>query len=92
MEYMTEGTLDSWLDNNTLSKSQKQSILSKLKRMHDKVYIHNDLQLQNIFITKKKGKLHFYLGDFGQSWGPKNIYTNKNWQRTTLVLLTDTNL
>ena len=76
MEHMTEGTLDTWLDNNVLTKSQKQSILSKLKKMHNKIYIHNDLHLQNIFVTKKKGKLQFYLGDFGQSWGPKDIHKN----------------
>jgi len=76
MEYMTEGTLDAWLNNNTLTKSQKNSILSKLKKMHDKVYIHNDFHLNNIFITKKAGKLQFYLGDFGLSWGPMNIHKN----------------
>ena len=42
--------------------------------MHTKKYIHNDLHLQNIFVTKKKGKIEFYLGDFGIGYTPKTLY------------------
>ena len=74
MEHMTEGTLFDWFTTNKLTKAHKQQIQDKLKRMHTKKYIHNDLHLQNIFVTKKKGKIEFYLGDFGIGYTPKTLY------------------
>jgi len=71
---MTEGTLFNWLNTNSLSNTHKKMIVDKIKKMHKKKIIHNDLHLGNIFVTKKKGKIEFYLGDFGESMGPSNIY------------------
>ena len=74
MEHMTEGSLFNWLNTNSLSATQTKQIVDKIKKMHKKKLIHNDLHLGNIFVTTKKGKIEFYLGDFGESMSPHNIY------------------
>ncbi len=74
MEYMTEGNLQQWLQTNTLTKQHQKQIKSKLKKMHSMMYYHADIHLENIFVTKKNGRIQFYLGDFGQSYpGLDNI-------------------
>ena len=73
MEWMTEGTLDNWLQNNKLSKSQEATILKKIKQMHDAGIVHADIHSQNIFVTKKKSKTEFYIGDFGLSKTVKDL-------------------
>ena len=74
MEYMTEGTLFTWLDSNTLTHEYKKQIYKKINKMHKLKYIHNDLHLNNILVTKKKNKLEFYISDLGLSYTPNNIY------------------
>jgi tRNA A-37 threonylcarbamoyl transferase component Bud32 len=73
MEHMTEGTLDEWLNTNVLTKHYKQQITDKVSKMHAHNFIHNDLHLQNILVTKEKGKYEFYIGDLGLSFSPTNI-------------------
>ena len=68
MEHMTEGTLKEWLTSNTLTSDYKKQILKKIKKMHSLNYYHVDTHLENIFVTKNKNKIEFYIGDFGQSY------------------------
>lgn len=68
MEHMTEGTLKEWLTSNTLTLEHKKQILKKIKKMHSLNYYHADTHLENIFVTKNKNKIEFYIGDFGQSY------------------------
>ena len=67
MEYMTEGTLMDYLNDNKLSKELKDELDKKIKIMHSHGIIHRDLHNQNILLTKKKDKLHIYIADFGKS-------------------------
>tara|TARA_B100001248_G_C27377998_1_gene455369 strand:+ start:132 stop:1043 length:912 start_codon:yes stop_codon:yes gene_type:complete len=73
MEWMTEGSLNNWLQNNKLTKSQETSILKKIKKMHEAGIVHADIHDQNIFVTKKKSKFEFYIGDFGLSKTVKDL-------------------
>jgi len=74
MEYMSEGTLFTWLDSNTLTPTHKKQIHKKVNKMHSLKYVHNDLHLNNVFVTKKNNKIEFYIGDLGLSYNPKNMY------------------
>jgi serine/threonine protein kinase len=73
MEWMTEGTLNNWRQNNKLSTVQEATILKKIKQMHEVGIVHADLHDQNIFVTKKKSKVEFYIGDFGLSKTVKDL-------------------
>jgi predicted Ser/Thr protein kinase len=73
MEWMTEGSLGNWLQNNKLSKKQHESILQKIEKMHKLGYIHADLHDNNILVTKNKSKVEFFIGDFGLSKTTKDL-------------------
>ena len=73
MEWMTEGSLNNWLQNNKLTKAQENSILKKIKKMHEVGILHADLHDQNILVTKRKSKTEFYIGDFGISKTVKDL-------------------
>ena len=73
MEWMTEGSLDNWLQNNKLTKSQENSILKKVEKMHELGIVHADLHQENILVTKNKSKVEFYIGDFGLSKTAKDL-------------------
>jgi len=82
MDHMTEGSLLKWMESNTLTSDHKQQILKKLKKMHSLNYYHVDTHLENIFVTKNKNKIEFYIGDFGQSYAGlddiKNMLSNND--------------
>ena len=67
MEYMSEGDLKGWLNENQLSSKHKKQIQDKINKMHQLFIFHGDLHINNIFVNKEKGKLQFYIGDFGMS-------------------------
>ena len=73
MEWMTEGSLNNWLQNNKLTKAQENSILKKIQKMHEVGIVHADLHDQNILVTKRKSKSEFYIGDFGLSKTVKDL-------------------
>lgn len=73
MEWMTEGSLGNWLHNNKLIKSQENSILKKVEKMHELGIVHADLHQENILVTKNKSKVEFYIGDFGLSKTAKDM-------------------
>lgn len=73
MEWMTEGSLGNWLQNNKLTKSQENSILKKVEKMHELGIVHADLHQENILVTKNKSKVEFYIGDFGLSKTTKDL-------------------
>ena len=73
MEWMTEGSLNNWLQNNKLTKTQEKSIVNKIKQMHDAGILHADIHDQNILVTKRKSKTEFYIGDFGLSKTVENL-------------------
>ena len=70
------------MESNTLTPDHKQQILKKLKKMHSLNYYHVDTHLENIFVTKNKNKIDFYIGDFGQSYAGlddiKHILSNND--------------
>jgi hypothetical protein len=68
MELCEGGSLDKWLDKNkatddTMHQIIKQ-ILTTLRKIQDKYpyFRHNDLHIENIFVSRKRG---FLIGDFG---------------------------
>ena len=72
MEHMTEGSLLKWMESNVLTSDHKQQIQMKIKKMHSLNYYHADTHVENIFVTKNKNKIEFYIGDFGQSYAGLN--------------------
>lgn len=80
MQYMNQGSLDSYMEKNKLKTLKPQlinSIITKLQKMHDNGYIHNDLHPGNILVNKKKnGILEFYISDFGLSENSKKQTQN----------------
>jgi tRNA A-37 threonylcarbamoyl transferase component Bud32 len=89
MQYMNQGSLDSYMEKNKLKTLKPQlinSIISKLQKMHDNGYIHNDLHSGNILVNKKKnGTLEFYISDFGLSENSKKQVQND--QESELILI-----
>ena len=73
MEWMTEGSLGNWLQNNKLTKKQHETIVQKIEKMHKLGYIHADLHDNNILVTKNKSKVEFFIGDFGLSKTTKDL-------------------
>jgi len=68
MELCEGGSLDKWLDKNsptdeTMHQIIKQ-ILATLRKIQDKYtyFRHNDLHVENIFVSRKRG---FLIADFG---------------------------
>jgi len=68
MELCEGGSLDKWLDKNsptdeTMHQIIKQ-ILATLRKIQDRYpyFRHNDLHVENIFVSRKRG---FLIGDFG---------------------------
>jgi serine/threonine protein kinase len=68
MELCEGGSLDKWLEKNsptdeTMHQIIKQ-ILATLRKIQDKYpyFRHNDLHVENIFVSRKRG---FLIGDFG---------------------------
>lgn len=70
MEYCDGGSLASWLKTATLSDAIFKKLIGQvIGTLHAiKVYFphfnHNDLHMENIFVSKKRG---FLIGDFGWS-------------------------
>ena len=75
MDYMNLGTLKDWLQNNQLSKKNKEQIKNKINMMH-KNSVHQDLHLENILVNKKDNKINFYLSDFGLSHTFQSLIDN----------------
>jgi serine/threonine protein kinase len=69
-EYCDGGSLASWIKNNPLSDSVFKKIISQvigtLVEIRKKLphFNHNDLHMENVFVSKKRG---FLIGDFGWS-------------------------
>lgn len=67
MEYMVGGSLNNALQNNTILKSQSETILvdasKALQYLHQNDVIHGDIHLNNIFLDASM--CHAKIGDFG---------------------------
>lgn len=74
MEYMNGGTLNKWMENNMLTKKDKESIKLKLNKLHKLKYIHRDIQGDNILVHKNnQNKPEFFISDFGISFSFTDI-------------------
>lgn len=73
MEWMNEGSLNNWMQNNNLTSKQEKQILKKIEDMHKLGIVHQDIRDDNIFVTKKNKKTEFYIGDFGLSKTTKEL-------------------
>jgi serine/threonine protein kinase len=68
MELCEGGSLDKWLDRNTATDATMhqiiKQILETLRKIQDKYpyFRHNDLHVENIFVSRKRG---FLIADFG---------------------------
>tara|TARA_R110002074_G_scaffold15082_5_gene52122 strand:- start:2889 stop:3800 length:912 start_codon:yes stop_codon:yes gene_type:complete len=92
MEWMTEGSLGNWLQNNKLTKSQENGILKKVEKMHEMGIVHADLHQENILVTKNKSKVEFYIGDFGLSKTTKDLVKqHENSDITNVKMITKNN-
>lgn len=70
MEYCDGGSLAGWLRSNPLSDDVFKKMISKILETLVKIrktyphFNHNDLHLENVFVSKARG---FLIGDFGWS-------------------------
>ena len=68
MEYCDGGSLTDWVRKNPLSDSILKRLISQVVETLVEIrkkfphFSHNDLHMQNIFVSKKRG---FLIGDFG---------------------------
>lgn len=74
MEYMSEGTLNSYLaKGNKLTPELKKKLDDKIDLMHKNQILHTDLHNENVLLTKKKnGELDIYIADWGLSINMSN--------------------
>ena len=79
LQYYEEGNLNQLLKNNTLTFSQKQSILMQILEgldfLHQNSIIHRDLKPQNILIARRGNDFIPKITDFGIS---KQLDINKS--------------
>jgi len=68
LEYMNQGSFYDYIEKNNIKKLPENiitNLITKLKKMHEHGFLHNDLHGGNILVNKRNGKIEFYISDFG---------------------------
>jgi len=68
LEYMNQGSFYDYIEKNNIKKLPENiitNLITKLKKMHEHGFLHNDLHSGNILVNKRNGKIEFYISDFG---------------------------
>lgn len=69
-----DGNLADYLMSHPLTKEDVKDIFNKVRKMHEKNIVHQDLHSKNILYKMVNGNPEFYIADFGES----HRYSNKN--------------
>jgi len=65
-----------WLEekNRSLTDKEEKIIEEKIKKMHNADVVHTDLHLNNILVEEVKGKIDFFIADFGLSKTKQTLF------------------